>query len=69
MYNVDLFRISQIKERQKMIPWQPEQGLEAVLGMPESVFIIICIFIAASIGTYIIYLIFRLLFWIFRMDA
>lgn len=51
-----------------MIPWQPEQGLQAVLGMPESVFIVICIFIAATIGTYIIYLIFRILFWIFRME-
>jgi len=51
------------------IPWQPEQGLQAVLGMPESIFIIILIFLGACVVGYIFYWIFRLLFWIFRMDA
>lgn len=52
-----------------MIPWQPEQGLQSVLGMPESIFIIILIFLGACVATYIFYWIFRLLEWIFRMDV
>jgi len=50
------------------IPWQPEQGVQAVIEMPESIFIIILIFLGACVGTYIFYWIFRLLEWIFRME-
>jgi hypothetical protein len=65
--NLEWLNISQ--GRCEMIPWQPEQGIQAVIEMPESIFIIILIFLGACVATYIFYWIFRLLFWIFRMEA
>jgi len=52
------------------VAWQIEQAVEQVnfMDMPESVVVILIIFLAAVIAGYIFYWIFRLLEWIFRME-
>ena len=52
------------------VAWQMEQAVEQVnfMEMPESVVVMLIIFLAAIIGVYIFYLIFQLLEWIFRME-
>lgn len=52
------------------VAWQIEQGIQQVnfMDMPESVVVILIIFLAAVISAYIFYWIFRLLEWIFRME-